>query len=774
MPTPIRGSSNKPRRAAKAAPAAAIAPPPPSRSIVSIAERTRHLSILNKIQRGALLTTSEMRELRRYEGIATPVPARQIPAVGGAYDDRKSHAQIMRVRRAAARVVEIPEPKDFNRRQRCLADPEMFPRVYWPKIFYNPFDQNQKVIIHEIVSRVGTGGNLAEAVPRGGGKTCLTLCVGGIWAPAAGKISYLVILTPNGKMSEDELADLKMMYECSDDFADDFPEICTPIRALEGSPQRARTQTARTAGGTHPPERTWLVWATDNIVLPTVRLADGQLAKTSGFVVKTKGIDGAVRGLVRGGKRPDLVIGDDLETQESAYSKKQVEDRKRYLKRDVMGLSGPNDPMPILVLGTIITSGCLMDQLTDRQLNPGWGGVRLKRVLAWPKRMDLWEKYFEQCRVDQREGDKAHRTAHQFYLTNQTEMDEGAEVSTPYRLKNVTLPDGSILEVTALQSAMNDLYDMEQEGFDAEHQGQPHKDEREEGAALDPVQVMRKLNGIPKGFIPIGTEAVTIGIDIHARLLYWVAVAWTRELVGNIFDYGDCPIHSPLTGNLKDEENVKLVKDAIFNALVEFREWEQDNGWQVQGSSEVKHADLINIDTGYMDTAVFKFLQSGKGSGCFAVAGYGSTGQRSYPKPPPAGKIRRLGTHWWASIKDGWRTWLHHVDSDHWKLHVQTGFMIKSGTNGSISLFGDQPVIHSAFAKQICAERWKEEFVPGKGIRKSFCLEHRNNHWLDCLHYATVGAEMMGLGAPPVNRPPKQPVQDSPAPSGPGSIRTSY
>jgi hypothetical protein len=161
-----------------------------------------------------------------------------------------------------------------------------------------------------------------------------------------------------------------------------------------------------------------------------------------------------------------------------------------------------------------------------------------------------------------------------------------------------------------------------------------------------------------------------------------------------------------------------------------------------------------------MDTAVFKFLASGKGNGCFAVA-YGSTSPKSYPRPPAAGKVRRMGTHWWAAVKEGWRAWLHHVDSDHWKLHVQTGFMLRTGTNGSMTLFGDQPVIHSAFAKQVCAERWKEEFTPGKGIKKYFSLEHRNNHWLDCLHYATVGAEMMGLGS---EKPTKKEA-DAPRPT---------
>lgn len=751
MPTPTRGpSSNAPR------------------SIVSIAERSRHLAILSKIQRGHPLTQSEMRELRKYEGVATA--PRRHPA---GYDDRKSHAELMNRRRAAARVVEIPEPADPSRRQKCLADPERFCRTYWPNIFYNPFARNQTAIIQAIVDRIGVGGNLSLALPRAEGKTSLTICIGGVWGVVSGKVFYLVILTANGEFAEYTLSDLKSMYELSDTFAADFPEICCPVRALEGSPQRARAQTARPAGGKFEPERTRLVWATKSVVLPTVRLSDGTMALTSGVIIVTKGADGAIRGLVRSGRRPDLVIGDDLETQESAYSKKQIDDRKRLLHRDVMGLSGPTTPMPILILGSIITSGCLMDQLTDRSQNPAWGGIRLRRILQYPKRMDLWDKYIEQRKADQRDGDKAARNAHRFYLTNRVEMDEGAEVSNPYRIRAVKLPDGSILEASALQGCFNDLCDMGQEGFDAEHQSAPHKDDREESTAILPVTVQRKINRVPKGFIPEGTEAITIGIDVGSRLLHWVAIAWRRGMMGSIFDYGTEPVHSPLTENLKSDEQTQAVRRAIFESLIQFREWETGTGWQVQGNNQVRHADLINIDAGYMDTAIYDFLCSGQGRGCYAVRGYGSTQRGSYPRPGTA-KQKRIGNHWWASWHGADKVWIHHVDSDHWKLHVQTGFLIKDGVDGGLSLFGDNPVVHTNYAKQICAERWLEEFVPGKGIRRYFRLEHRHNHFLDATHYATVGADMMGLG---VGKPPPAPPatnQNSAGMMPRTSIRTSY
>lgn len=663
----------------------------------------------------------------------------------GQFGDRSIENASKRAARAAARVVVIPPIKNPSRRKKCLADPERFCRTYWPHIFYNPFASNQKAMIQAIVDRIGVGGNLSLAVPRAEGKTNITTCVGGLWGIVSNHVSYLVILCGNGGLAESTLFDLKSMVEYSDIFAEDFPEVSYPIRSLEGSSQRARTQTAKMAGSTNEPERTRLAWENHTVVFPTVRLSNGKLACSSGAIVVAKGADAAVRGLVRAGKRPDLVIGDDLETQESAYSPKQIEDRKRLLSRDVMGLSGPNDPMPILILGSIITSGCLMDQLTDLSLNPAWGGVRMKRIVQYPKRMDLWEKYMEQRKADQRSGDKSARTAHRLYLDSQSEMDECAEVSNPHRIRGVKLKDGSMLEVSAIQSCFNDLCDMGQEAFDAEHQASPHKDEREDGNAVEPVQVMRKINQIPKGFVPAGTDAITIGIDVGARQIHWVAIAWTRGLIGNIFDYGTDPVHSPLTENLKDDDQAEAIKKAIFDALVGFRDWESENGWQVQGGGGVRHADLINIDTGYMESAVFDFLRCGKGRGCYAVAGYGSNQRRSYPKPG-TGKIKRIGTHWWAAWKEDKRAWLHHVDSDHWKLHVQTGFMLKPDTDGSLSLFGDNAVVHSGFAKQICAEKWMEEFTPGKGVRRYFRQEYRHNHFLDCTHYATVGAEMFGLG----------------------------
>ena len=90
-------------------------------------------------------------------------------------------------------------------------------------------------------------------------------------------------------------------------------------------------------------KRTFLKWARDYIVLPTVRVPDhwdsrlrpGQLSLGSGAVITTRGLDSAIRGVLVGTKRPDLVIIDDPETRDSARSGVQTDLRARTIEADL-------------------------------------------------------------------------------------------------------------------------------------------------------------------------------------------------------------------------------------------------------------------------------------------------------------------------------------------------------------------------------------------------------------------------------------------------------
>ena len=72
-----------------------------------------------------------------------------------------------------------------------------------------------------------------------------------------------------------------------------------------------------------------------------------------------------------------------------------------------------------------------------------------------------------------------------------------------------------------------------------------------------------------------------------------------------------------------------------------------------------------------------------------------------------------------------------------------------------------------SFAKHLTAEIEKEEFVPGKGVRRFWDTVSHNNHWLDATVMSAVGASMAGvalLAGAPVEEaaeqaPPAQPPQ---------------
>ena len=60
-----------------------------------------------------------------------------------------------------------------------------------------------------------------------------------------------------------------------------------------------------------------------------------QLSLGSGAVITTRGLDSAIRGVLVGTKRPDLVIIDDPETRDSARSGVQTDLRARTIEADL-------------------------------------------------------------------------------------------------------------------------------------------------------------------------------------------------------------------------------------------------------------------------------------------------------------------------------------------------------------------------------------------------------------------------------------------------------
>lgn len=110
--------------------------------------------------------------------------------------------------------------------------------------------------------------------------------------------------------------------------------------------------------------------------------------RLAGAVILSRGAGSAIRGLTRqqAGRqlRPDLVIGDDLETDESARSRLQTGRLEDWLTKTVAQLGGPPgdpdaSPLDVVLIGTTLTPGAVV----ARALN-GEGPLGTWRTARYP------------------------------------------------------------------------------------------------------------------------------------------------------------------------------------------------------------------------------------------------------------------------------------------------------------------------------------------------------------------------------------------------------
>jgi len=202
-------------------------------------------------------------------------------------------------------------------------------------------------VIQRIEQSVIEGGQFALAMPRGSGKTTLSL-IAVIWAVVYGHLRFSMLVGATDKRSV-KMAKLikKMLENTRSVFAEDFPEVVIPCAELRGQANRATGQHCNS-------ERTNIGWNEDTIVLPTIK---GSCC--SGSVIGAASLLGNIRGMLEMDAdnnliRPDFVILDDPQTKGSAKSAEETKTRLEMIDQDVLGLAGPDGTLSVVMLCTVI------------------------------------------------------------------------------------------------------------------------------------------------------------------------------------------------------------------------------------------------------------------------------------------------------------------------------------------------------------------------------------------------------------------------------------
>ena len=507
------------------------------------------------------------------------------------YQDREAIRH--RNRRAASRDLSLPPCLNPKRRQECSQDIYLALATYFPHRFSQEFTPSRREMVDAVFGAMRDGTAQAIAAPRGDGKTTITECVVTLCV-LYGWIRFPLILAQTAEYAGDRLEGIKREIETNNLLAEDFPEVCIPARDVATAPQRCASQTVNG-------ELTHMRWSGDTIILPTIPGSE-----CSGSVVRARGITGSLRGMNVNGMRPDLVIIDDPDDEESADSETKTARRVKKINQSIDGLAQDGKPLAQVMLCTLINRTCVAYQYTDRQQNPAWNGKRFRAIETMPERVDLWEEYVRLRQEDQQGGDRFARRSHQFVLDRWDEMHAGAVVGNPLAFDDTPLEDGTLREASRLQHCYNIIAKIGWNSFATEYQNDPPEDDGPQSSGIteaivagtDP-QYMGRVNGRERLIAPDGTTTVVGFVDVHKRHLEWTLLAIRPGNRDCIVDYGVTSTHQP---------DVVGEEGAILGGLRELRD--------MFAAEPVRSADgesfplaVCLVDCGYQPEAVYRFCR---------------------------------------------------------------------------------------------------------------------------------------------------------------------
>ena len=645
-----------------------------------------------------------------------------------------------RLSAAVRDIGDLPAVVKPERRDACGKSLRLFCETYGAASFNLAWSPDHLRVIDKIEVIIRSGGTMALAMPRGSGKTTI-IEFATIWAILYGYRRYVVPIAATDPLADKMLDSIKSELTNNPLLMEDFPEVCQPIRRLEGISQRAK-------GQTYQGVPTNILWGTDAIRLATI---PGSVS--AGAVLNTKGITGSIRGMREKNAdgstmRPDLVLIDDPQTDQTARSAMQTLKREAVINGAIMGLAGPGKKIAGLMACTVIIPDDLSDRFLSHDRYPQWEGERTKMLVSEPKNIDLWKQYEVLQAKSYNEGRRGS-DATEFYINNREEMDEGAEVSWPERHNED--------EVSGIQHAMN-LKIKDPVMFASEYQNEPLTLEGESKEIVSAEDILEKMNGMSDGEVPQECTHLTGFADIQGEAIYWMVMGWTESFSGSIVAYGTLPKqpvayyeNANLPRKLSDVFGDDLSLEArLFAGLRALEEHVLARVWRRYDGVEIDF-DRFAIDANWGDSTnvVYQFCRESAFSHILAP----SHGQGFRAINKPMSQIRpkpgeRSGLEW-RLVAGGERNQKHLLyNTNFWKSFSHQRLAVPRGGPGCVTIFGKDKVqkrAHQMLADHITAEYPVRTEAKGRIVDEWQVRPGKpDNHFFDCYVGCCVTASMVG------------------------------
>ena len=703
----------------------------------------------------------------------------------------ESDAERKRRTRAADRDIRIPElsAEDRAERLRREADDALWLQSYWAAFstdeFYPPSPQ-QLQMVADFRAALEHGGDRSTAASRGEGKTTFAVALL-LKEILRGNVRFGILLGATATNAGNMLEKITLALSESAELRQYYPEVCVPVAALEYTAQRAGKQTVsgfrHDDGSPFEMARTAFHWAGNKLVFPNV-----PGSPSAGAIVIAQGLDSAIRGLNVRNMRPDIVLIDDPDTDDTANSQEQAGKLLKKIDRGIAALGSQKRPVTRLALVTVASTCSVAAQLTDRKLYPSFRGRRFRFLLKPPTAAALWSEFVTLCRdgwtgSEDQDAPPIPLAAHRFYLERRADMDAGAEVSNPNRYDHRERPEGGTVETSALEHYFGWVARIGQESTSTEFDNDPPDPQEQEADGLSPHRIQHQVSGYARGVVPPGCVLLTMGIDVGKYMLHWVVIAWKPDGTSYVIDYEITKVHGTTAGT---DEGLEAGLSAALRTVIQQR---RDEPYCTPDGTP-HQIGLTLIDEGWgLTTTVVRRV-------CGEVGQIIQIGNSQEPNVQPAkgrgdgakreqgGRLAPMFTQflrrdWDHRPGDNWcrsrvllantvpeqRVWIYHHNAGTWKDWGIRRWLTHGDRAGCRFVFGlhqEAPRVHmlthADLSKQLCANCYRPEIVAGKQVIKwgeRPGMKGTKDHYQDAQELADVAASILGLRV--ADEPEQQP-----------------
>lgn len=278
--------------------------------------------------------------------------------------------------------------------EKCKNDIELFCKTFFPKIFTGEFCSFHKEVFQSlqeyIVNHNDEKLNYVRAAPRGHGKSQIISFGLPLWAVCFGYAKNILIVSDSAEQASQFIMAIRDELEENEKLREAFGDL---------------TDT-----------KTW---------------ANAKIQTANKIQVVAKGAGQKLRGIKYRHYRPDIIIVDDLENDESVETEAQRQKLLNWFHKALIPCGSTTEK--IFYIGTVLNYESLLNKLLTAPEYGMWDRKRYQAVYKFSD-SELWEEWENILKSDTIENPDT--VAKQFFAEHREEMLEGTEVLWAGKQKN--------------------------------------------------------------------------------------------------------------------------------------------------------------------------------------------------------------------------------------------------------------------------------------------------------------------------------------------------